>query len=148
MKSLNPKLDALDQRLLDCLQENARAPVSALARKLSVSRTTVQVRMQRLESAGMILGYTISKADVLDSGQVSALVLISLTSRSSASVVRELSKSPQVRKLYTLSGQYDLCAILSAATTCLLDDALDAIRELDGVSDTLTSILLSTKVDR
>jgi len=148
MKPLASHLDSLDQRLLDCLQQNARTPVSELARQLSVSRTTVQMRIQRLESSGVILGYTINKADEIEAGQVSALVLISLSSKNSVAVVRQLSRTPQVRKLHTLSGQYDLSAILSAPSTRLLDDALDAIRELDGVLDTSTSILLSCKVDR
>ena len=148
MKPLASHLDSLDQRLLDCLQDNARTPVSELARKLSVSRTTIQMRIQRLESAGVILGYTINKTTDIEAGHVSALVLISLASKNSAAVVRQLSRTTQVRKLHTLSGQYDLCAILSAPSTRLLDDAIDAIRELDGVLDTLTSILLSCKVDR
>ena len=148
MKPITSHLDPLDQRLLDCLQENARTSVSELARQLSISRTTVQMRIQRLESAGVILGYTINKADDIVAGQVSALVLISLSSKNSVAVVRQLSRTSQVRKLHTLSGQYDLCAILSAPSTRLLDDALDAIRELDGVLDTLSSILLSCKVDR
>jgi len=140
--------DELDQRLLDCLRANARVPVTDLARQLSVSRTTVLSRIRRLEQTGVILGYTVRRPDSLVSGQVSALVLISLNSRNTAAVVRALKQSPQVRKLHTISGNHDLCAILSASTTRALDDALDAIRELDGVRDTLTSILLSTKVDR
>ncbi len=148
MTPLGRRLDDLDQQLLDCLQRNARASVSELSRQLSVSRATVQMRIRRLEDAKVILGYTISKAKAHDSGQVSALVLISLASRNSAGVVRVLSNSPQVRKLHTISGNFDLCAILSAENTGLLDDALDAIRDLEGVRDTLTSVLLSTKVDR
>jgi len=148
MNMLDTHLDDLDQRLLDCLQRNARAPVTDLARQLSVSRTTVQLRLRRLEASGVILGYTISKADSLQSAQISALVLISLDSKHSATVVRTLGKFAQVRKLHTISGNYDLCAILAAQNTAMLDQALDEIRAMEGVRDTLSSILLSTKVDR
>ena len=43
-----------DEELLGHLKLNAREPVAALARKLGVSRTTVQDRLKRLEASGVI----------------------------------------------------------------------------------------------
>lgn len=41
-----------DRALLALLSENARMPVAELARKLGLSRTTVQARIERLEAEG------------------------------------------------------------------------------------------------
>ena len=50
-------LTAKDQELLALLQSNARMPVAELARKLGLSRTTVQDRLRRLEGQCVIAGY-------------------------------------------------------------------------------------------
>ncbi len=55
--------DATDRALLALLREDARAPTAELARKLGLSRTTVQSRMERLQRQRVITGYTISVAD-------------------------------------------------------------------------------------
>ena len=55
-------LDATDRALLALLRENARAPTSELARKLKLSRTTVQSRLERLERQRVIAGYTVTVA--------------------------------------------------------------------------------------
>lgn len=51
--------DETDQNLLTLLRENARRPVADLARRLGLARTTVQARIERLESSGVISGYTL-----------------------------------------------------------------------------------------
>ena len=52
MLSLTPK----DEELIALLRVNAREPVASLARKLGLSRTTVQDRLRRLEQQGVIAG--------------------------------------------------------------------------------------------
>ena len=42
---------------MSLLAENARMPVAELARRLDLSRTTVQARLERLEGQGVIAGY-------------------------------------------------------------------------------------------
>ena len=73
-----PLLDAKDQALLALLRENARAPTAELARKLKLSRTTVQSRMERLQRQRVIAGYTISVPDEVEASLVRAHVLITL----------------------------------------------------------------------
>ncbi len=51
--------DEIDQNLLTLLRENARRPVADLARRLGLARTTVQARIERLETSGVISGYTL-----------------------------------------------------------------------------------------
>lgn len=52
------QLDDVDRRLLNLLQENARYTAIELAEKVDVSDNTIHNRMQRLEDAGVITGYT------------------------------------------------------------------------------------------
>ena len=51
-------LDDLDRRLIGLLRDDARLPSAALARRLGVSRGTVQNRIDRLIASGVVLGFT------------------------------------------------------------------------------------------
>jgi DNA-binding Lrp family transcriptional regulator len=63
-------------------------------------------------------------------------------------VVHALSRRHEVSKLYSVSGRYDLCAMVHADTTEELEQVINRVRAVKGVTDTLTTMLLSTKVDR
>jgi DNA-binding Lrp family transcriptional regulator len=59
-----------------------------------------------------------------------------------------LSKMRQLTSLYSISGVFDLYAVISAPSVGELDAAIDEIGRLDGVDDTMSSVILSTKIDR
>ena len=137
-----------EQQLLRLLQENSRRTVSDLANELGLSRATVQQTMERLERSGVIQGYTIKMNPHYQQQQVSAYIMISVIPRKTADIVRQIHKVPQLDMLCTISGQYDLIAKVTEATTEALDNSIDRIATLDGVEKTLSHIVLSRKVDR
>ena len=137
-----------EQQLLRLLQENSRRTVSDLANELGLSRATVQQTMERLERKGVIQGYTIKINPHYQQQQVSAYIMISVIPRKTANIVRQIYKVPQLDMLCTISGQYDLIAKVTEATTQELDNSIDRIATLDGVEKTLSHIVLSRKVDR
>ena len=54
----------------------------------------------------------------------------------------------EVRSVHSVSGSFDLIAIVAAPSISALDTVIDAIGGLDGVEKTLSSIILSTRIDR
>jgi len=52
------ELDEVDQQLLNLLQKNARYTATELAEEVGVSDNTIHNRMDRLEKASVITGYT------------------------------------------------------------------------------------------
>ncbi|WP_420240854.1 Lrp/AsnC family transcriptional regulator [Roseiterribacter gracilis] len=138
---------SLDQKLLDLLGRNARMSVTELAGKLKLARSTVQARIEKLERNGTIAGYTL-KHGVVPGRAVSAHVSIRVRPNGQGDVERKLAKLDGVRTLYSTSGLHDLIAIVAAASTAKLDETIDAIRAIDGVTETVSAILLSTKLER
>ena len=55
------QIDETDRAILTLLAENARMPVTALAKRLGLARTTVQARLDRMEGAGVIRGYRVPR---------------------------------------------------------------------------------------
>ena len=141
-------LDDTDRALLGLLRENARASTAELARRLDLSRTTVQSRIERLERRRVIAGYTVSVADEVEAGLVRAHVLITLAPRASGVVEAALRKIAQVRVLHSVSGPFDLIAIVAAASIGELDALIDRIGRLEGVERTTSAIVLSTRIER
>ncbi|WP_029005917.1 Lrp/AsnC family transcriptional regulator [Azorhizobium doebereinerae] len=141
-------IDATDQTLIALLRENARAPTSELARALKLSRTTVQSRIERLERRGIITGYGVRVSDAYEQGLVKAHVLITVLPKLARRVEGELRAIREVRTLHSVSGSFDLIAVVVAPSVAQLDALVDQIGELEGVERTMTSVILSTRIDR
>jgi DNA-binding Lrp family transcriptional regulator len=142
------QLDEIDRNLIALLQVNARESVANLARKLDIARTTVLSRIARMERNNIIAGYGVRLgSEVLDSS-LNAYVGIALSPKSGKDVLRRMSKIPEVQMLCAVSGEFDYVAWLRTSTPSRLDQLLDEIGEMDGVSDTTTSIVLAVKIDR
>ena len=141
-------LDEKDRRLLMLLSENARASTAELARKLDMSRTTVQDRIGRLERSGVVDGYTVRLGRDFAEGQVRAAVMIISEPKAQGQVVIALRKMDAIRSLYTSTGNQDMIAVVTAPNTSELDRILDKITDIKGIERTRTSILLATKFER
>jgi DNA-binding Lrp family transcriptional regulator len=141
-------MDDLDEYLLARLRENARAPVAELARALGLSRTTVQSRLAKLERTGVIAGYSVKLAESWQSAQIHAYVMITVEPKQAAAVIAALKRLAGVRALQSVSGPYDLIAVVEAPGVRDMDALIDEIGAVKGVERTNSSIVLSTKFDR
>ena len=145
---MSAPLDTLDRQLIDLLKVNARLPIVKLAKALGCARSTAQLRLKALEDSGVITGYTVDVTVNKSRASIRAMVLISIDTKQEPEIMRALAKRHEIIKLYTVSGRYDLCAMLSTESTHELDAAIDKMRLIKGVVDTFSTILLSTKLDR
>ncbi|PTM96202.1 Lrp/AsnC family transcriptional regulator [Mycoplana dimorpha] len=144
LPTLNPK----DRELLAILSENAREQTATIARRLGLSRTTVQAKIERLEREGVITGYGVRLSDEYEGGMVKAHVLITIAPKTLSRITTELHAITEVRALHSVSGTFDLIAIVAAASIAELDDLIDRIGAIEGVERTLSSIILSTRISR
>ena len=141
-------IDETDRRLLTALGRDARAPVSTLARDLGMARSTVQARIERLEGAGIIAGYTLRLGAEVREGRIRATVLLQIEPRATAAVLARLKSMPEVDRAHTTSGRFDMIVNVSAGSTEQLDAALDRIGAVQGVRSSESLIHLSTRIDR
>ncbi|MDS9468999.1 Lrp/AsnC family transcriptional regulator [Paracoccus sp. MBLB3053] len=135
-------LDDLDRRLIAALREDGRAPVSKLATILGVSRATVQTRLDRLMDTGAVLGFTIRARENVTEA-VQAVMLIEVNGRSTTQVIRALRGLPELHSLHSTNGKWDLVAQLAADNLPHFDRVLREVREIQGITNSETSILLS-----
>lgn len=122
--------------------------VAVLSRRLKVARSTVQARLERLETTGAIAGYTLRLGEVAREGRIRATCLLTIEPRSQAAIISRLRTFPEVERIHTTSGRVDLLLQLAAESTSRLDDVLDQVGGLTGVRSSESLIHLSTKLDR
>jgi len=141
-------MDDLDRTMLALLGADARISVATLARRLKVARSTVQARLERLETTGVIAGYTVKLGEAARQGRIRATVLLNIEPRAQANILTRLKAIPEVERVHTTSGRVDLLLQVSAPSTAVLDGVLDQIGEMTGVKSSESLIHLSTKIDR
>ena len=141
-------MDDLDRTILGLLGADARMSVATLARRLKVARSTIQARLERLESSGVIAGYTVKLGEAARQTRIRATVLLTIEPRAQANVLSRLKALPAVERIHTTSGRVDLLLQVAATSTTALDEVLDQSGEMTGVRSSESLIHLSTKLDR
>ena len=137
-------MDETDRKLIALLRADARTPVAVLARRLKVSRGTVQNRIDRLVAQGVILGFTLKVHSDAEADRVRAIMTIAVEGGRSASVLRALRGFPAIEAVHMTNGRWDMVAELSAESLADFSRVLDEVRLIEGISATETSLLLTT----
>lgn len=137
-------MDSQDHRLLALLRENARLSVAQLAKQLGVSRGTVQNRIDKLVEQRVLLGFTVRTTSESAAYRVRAVMLISVEGDRSDAILKTLRGYPEIRALHTTNGRWDIVAELGTDSLETFDEALRSIRTIKGISNSETSLLLST----
>ncbi len=141
-------MDELDRTILGLLGADARMSIATLARRTKVARSTIQARLERLETTGTIAGYTLKLGENVRADRLRATVLLTIEPRAQAAILTRLKSVAEVERAFTTSGRFDLMLQIAAPTTQVLDQALDQIGGLTGVLSSESLIHLSTRIDR
>jgi DNA-binding Lrp family transcriptional regulator len=137
-------MDDTDRRLIALLRENARVPVATLANLLKVSRGTVQNRINRLTADGVIGGFTVRLKPEAEPRRVRAVTMVAVDGEHATAVLKALRGIPEVQALHTTNGRWDIVVELGVDSLEAFDQALQRIRLIKGISNSETSLLLST----
>lgn len=141
-------LDILDKRLVALLGENSRTATSEIARRLGVSRSTIQSRIDRLIRDGHIERFTVELGEEFEARLVRAHVLIKVDQAQTGLAHARLRRITQVTAIYAISGEYDMIAVVAAESTIELNRLLDNIASLEGITRTNSSVVLETLLRR
>jgi DNA-binding Lrp family transcriptional regulator len=137
-------MDDTDQHLISLLRANARESVATLAHRLKVSRGTVSNRIQKLEDAGVIVGYTLRLRPDVQQDRITAWMSLTVDGNQTRAVVAMLLGEPTVSAVHDTNGRWDLLAELRAASLQDLSLALERIRLIKGIASSETSIHLQS----
>jgi len=132
-------LDALDVKILALLKEDARMPYTEMAKTLGLSEGAVRQRVKNLLETGTIKKFTIETAE----DNPRAIVFISTSPKTPVpKIAKNVSDLPGVESVMEVAGQYDISVVISGPDVSSVNQAIDAIREVEGVQATNTLFVL------
>jgi DNA-binding Lrp family transcriptional regulator len=139
-------LDQLDLDLLNLLLEEPQAGMREYARVLGVARGTVQARLARLEREGVIAGHAPAISPAGLGFAVEAFVHLYLAQGQLDIVVGQLHAIPEVLEAHTMTGEGDLLCRVAARSNLHLEEIVQTLLALPGVTRTRTEISLNRRV--
>ena len=138
-------MDDLDAKILGLLKSNARTPVKEIARQVGLSSPAVSSRIHRLESEGVIGGYTVLLRRPHEPEQVQALVSVLVGSAGRDEFLHLTESEDQVRQCWRVTGSCNFIVKVSCPGIDALEHLLTRMQRL---GTTTTQIILTTEVDR
>lgn len=141
-----PTLDAVDLRLLDLLRTDGRRSVAGLADAVHVSRATAYARLEKLQAAGVVTGYTV-RIDTARAGLDLTAIILLTANQAEDSLQTKVEKFPEVEYFAVLTGPFDAIAIVRAENMATLRDVvLRKFQRLPEVRSTQTLLVLDESI--
>ncbi|GAA3199535.1 Lrp/AsnC family transcriptional regulator [Actinocorallia longicatena] len=138
------QIDAIDQQIIACLLENARASFSQIGDSVGLSAPAVKRRVDRLRADKIITGYRAVVSQDALGWTTEAFIEIFCTGGTSASQIKaSVRRHPEVVACYTVSGEPDALVHMRARDIHHLEEALERLRGDRMIVQTKTSIVLS-----
>ena len=138
-------LDGIDTKLIEILYDNARTPVSELARIVGMTAPSVNERLKRLEESGVISGYRVDINPVALGYSLMAIVRMRQLPGKMKALEAQINLIPEIVECDKVTGDDCYIARLYLKDISELDPILDSISEL---ADTNTAIVKSTPIKR
>jgi len=141
------KLDQIDLRILEALQNDARLTNLALADKAGISASPCLRRVRRMEEAGIILAYETRLNPSLIDLNISAFVSISVEKHGMTQSNRfqeELMSISEITAIYTMAGATDFILQVVAEDLKSYSSTIKQIGGIDGVRDIQSNIVIET----
>jgi DNA-binding Lrp family transcriptional regulator len=140
-------IDGLDARLIDLLATRPRIGVLDASRRLGVARGTVQARLDRLRSRGIITGFGPDVEPAALGYRVTAFVTLEIRQAGGHDPVTDrLGLIAEVLEAHTITGSGDMLCRVVARDNTDLQRVIDAIVDVPGVVRTSTVIALAAPV--
>lgn len=136
------KLNELDLKILELLEEDSRQSYREMAKKLNVSHVNVSNRIQSMEQEGIIRGYTtITNPDRLD--YYALCLRISADPGADLSGIgRKIAENDSVDVVLRVSGECELLALAVCGSRDAAIQLLDEINDIPGIQKAESHVVL------
>ncbi len=143
----NPEsIDRLDARLIRLFTDEPRIGVLEASRRLGVARGTVQARLDRLQSRGVIRGFGPQIDPAALGYGVTAFATLEIRQGRGRDVRAHLATIPELLEMHTITGTGDMLCRIVARSNSDLQHVIDRLVDFDGIMRTATVIALENPI--
>lgn len=138
-------MDLIDYKLLTCLKENSRENATNIGAKINLSTSAVIERIRKLENSGVIEGYTTIVNQSIIGRETMAFIYVSLEHpKYNEDFIRLINENTSIAECHYIAGDFDFILKVITQKGKMLEEVLNYIKAINGVSLTRTSVVLST----
>ncbi len=138
-------LDEIDIKILSILQHHGRRHLAEIAKEVDLSPPAVMERVKKLESRGIIKGYhALLNAKVLGKDVVAFIGVSVGHQRYITAFASHMVRQRDVLECHHVTGEESFILKVKTANTDSLERLLGEIRSMEGVTRTVTKVVLST----
>ncbi len=142
-------MNETDRKIVSLLREDARRSFQDIGRHVHLSAPAVKRRVDRLQREGVLLGYTAVVDPQAFGWETEAFVdLYCEGGMPGEAIKRAVGGEPGVVSAHTVAGEASALLHLRAADTADLEACLERIRATEGITRTVTEVVLSTLFER
>lgn len=141
-------MDNIDYRILKCLKENARLTASAISEEINLSVSAVIERIKKMETGGIIKGYTIEVDQKKLGNEMVAIMEVGLKHpKYYEEFVSLIKQNDSIVACFYMTGDFDFILKIVTDSAAGLDEVYKFVKGYEGVSATETHFVLKTEKD-
>jgi len=141
-------MDAIDRKILQALQANARASLQEIGQKVGLSASPCWERIRKMEQTGVIEGFTVRLNAPALGWRDTVLVQLTLDSHTDNTLEKfgeVLATIPEVVEAYLVSGEYDYLLRVAVKDTRDYERLLrEKLYKIKGIRHSKSSFVLRT----
>lgn len=139
-------MDSIDMKILNCLKNNARLAASAISDEINLSVSAVIERIKKMETSGVIKGYTIEVDQKKLGNEMVAIMEVGLKHPKYYDEFAKLIKqNDSIVACYYMTGDFDFILKIVTDSAVGLDEVYRFVKGYEGVSATETHFVLKTE---
>ncbi len=133
-------MDGVDRKIIKILKDNGRAGYIDIGKQIGLSEGAVRKRIKILSDSGVIHKFTV-KVGVEEGAEAIALLSVN-PSLPTQEVSKRIQEIQNVETIYEVTGEYDIVAVITGINVVEVNDCVEKIRRVEGISKTNTMIVL------
>lgn len=134
-------MDDVDEKILEALRKNSRAPYKEIAKLVRISDVAVHKRIKKLDE-GVIKAFTVLIDQREYGKETTALISLRCEVGKTASIARSLAKIKDVMEVYTALGEYDIVIKIRTKDTRSLREIVEKqLTRIKGINEIRASIV-------
>ena len=138
-------IDQIDLKILSILQNSGRSRLADIANEVELSAPAVFERVKKLEVNGVIKGYQALLDGKKVGKDITAFIGVSIgNQRDIDKFATQMLRNPDVLECHHITGDESFILKVKSANTTSLEKLLGEIRTVEGVTRTVTRVVLST----
>lgn len=141
---MQERLDSKDVEILRTLRKDSRTPMGSIGEQLGTSKATVSRRIARMETEGVISGYSL-RIDESKLGLMRSLVMIQVIGAPASLVLENLMSYPEVASAYKAFGDHNIvCEVYTRSVDELYEMIQTKLLKMPSVRNVEVDVLVDS----